>query len=261
MDAGLVDVGSFDFTLRQDLLDPVYTLFEETCKKAVPYIISCKENDKLSDEEKAPIYHTWNLLVILLDFLEALLSDRNADATLGANQAVVQSVIAQKPLVKTLVELLHVAQVHLPKISKLSDLVKEMKATAAATSGSTKKHSDEHKKFPFIKSSIICVLGILTMGNRVVQDQVRELQGLELVLSNCIIDTNNPFIKERSVICLKYLLENNQENQDFVRKLEAKSTVTEEALQEAGMETEIIDGKIALKKMKSKSKIEEVHMN
>lgn len=62
-------------------------------------------------------------------------------------------------------------------------------------------------------------------------------------------------IKERSIICLRYLLENNKENQALVAKLEAKSSVTEEALQEAGLETEIIDGKIGLKK---KKKIEEI---
>lgn len=250
MDAGLVDVGNFEFTTRKDLLEPVYTLFEETAKKAVPHMIACKDNDHLTEEESAPIFQIWSLLVILLDFLEALLSDRTTDGAQGCDQSIVQYVISTKPIVKTLVDLLHVAQVHLPKANKLSEYM-----AAQAQQDTTETHANQHKKFPLIKGRIICVLGILTMGNRSVQDEIRERQGLELVLSNCIIDANNPFIKERSIICLRYLLEGNTENQAFVAKLEAKSTVTEEALQEAGLETEIIDGKIALKK---RSKIEEL---
>jgi ataxin-10 len=56
-------------------------------------------------------------------------------------------------------------------------------------------------------------------------------------------------IKERSILCVKYLLEGNTENQEFVAQLEAKKVVSDEAVREAGYETEIIDGKVALKKM------------
>lgn len=246
-DAGLADVSSFEFATRKDLFDPIYTLFEETSKKAVPYMIHSKENDDLSENDSAPIFHTWNLLIILLDFLEALLSDRIGDANQGTNQPIVQYAITQKPIIKALVDLFHVAQVHLPKANKLSEYVQ--------ASDETESHTAQHTKFPLVKGRIITLLGILTVGNRAVQDEIRERQGLELVLSNCIIDIHNPFIKERAIICLRYLLEENAENQAFVAKLEAKSTVTEEALDEAGLETEIIDGKIALKK---KAHIEEV---
>ncbi|KAF5102171.1 hypothetical protein D0Z03_000456 [Geotrichum reessii] len=247
LDAGLADVSSFEFATRKDLFDPIYTLFEETSKKAVPYMIHSKENDDLPENDSAPIFHTWNLLIILLDFLEGLLSDRIGDANQGTNRAIVQYAITQKSIIKALVDLFHVAQVHLPKANKLSEYVQ--------ANDEAESHTAQHTKFPLVKGRIITLLGILTMGNRAVQDEIRERQGLELVLSNCIIDIHNPFIKERAIICLRYLLEDNAENQAFVAKLEAKSTVTEEALDEAGLETEIIDGKIALKK---KARIEEV---
>lgn len=184
MDAALIDIGTLDFTMRKDLLEPIYMLFEETAKKAVPQMISCKQNGNLSDSESAPIFHTWNLLVILLDFLEALLSDRIADSNQGTNQAIVEYFISQKPIVKNLVELLHVAQVHLPKANKLSEYV--------AAADNLESHADQFKKFPLVKGRIICILGILSMGHKSVQDEVRQLQGLELVLSNCIIDIHNP---------------------------------------------------------------------
>ena len=71
------------------------------------------------------------------------------------------------------------------------------------------------------------------------QDRIRELHGLELVLSNCVIDDNDPFIKERSVVCIKYLLQDNRPNQDFVAQLEAKKAVQDDVLSEAGYEVKI----------------------
>ncbi|ODQ64646.1 hypothetical protein NADFUDRAFT_14680, partial [Nadsonia fulvescens var. elongata DSM 6958] len=71
---------------------------------------------------------------------------------------------------------------------------------------------------------------------------------LDLILSNCVIDQNNPYIRERAIMCLKYILENNAENQALIAQLEAKQTVSGDVLDGAGYETTIIDGKVALKK-------------
>lgn len=184
MDAGLVEAGALEFATRKDFFESIYALFDETSKKAIPYMISCKDIERLSKEESTPIYHTWNLMVILFDFFEVLLSDSIEDASQGTSQAIVQYALIQKPIVKKLVELLHVAQMHLPKANKLSEYME--------SNESTESHANQYKKFPLVKSRIICLLGILTMGNRTVQDEIRQLKGLELVLSNCIIDVNNP---------------------------------------------------------------------
>lgn len=245
-----MEFGNINLDTKRDMLDPVYALFEETSKKAVPYMISSKRNEELSQSESDSVFQVWNLLVIVLDFLEGLFSDRTSASELGTSQALVQYAIQSKPLVKSLVDLLHVAQEHLPKANKLSEFM-----DAQSRQDSAESHADHFKAFPLIKGRIICLLGILSMGNKSVQDEIRERQGLELVLSNCVIDVHNPFIKERSIVCLRYLLNENPENQAFVAKLEAKSSVTEEALVGAGYETEIIDGKIALKKT---PKIEEL---
>ncbi|KAK6459869.1 spinocerebellar ataxia type 10 protein domain-containing protein [Scheffersomyces coipomensis] len=103
--------------------------------------------------------------------------------------------------------------------------------------------------FPQVKSLIIEIISYLTFENFEIQEKVRHLHGLELVLSNCIIDDNNPFIKERAIICLKYLLSQNAQNQKFVADLEAKGTneVNEEIIDKAGYEVEIVDGKVQLK--------------
>lgn len=101
--------------------------------------------------------------------------------------------------------------------------------------------------FPGSKSFIIEILASLAYEKLVVKDKVRELHGLEVVLSNCVIDDNDPFIKERSIICIKFLLKENAANQDFVAQLEAKKPVPDETLSDLGYQVKIgSDGKISL---------------
>lgn len=93
--------------------------------------------------------------------------------------------------------------------------------------------------FPEIKSFIIELLANLSYRNKENQDKIRELHGLEVVLSNCVIDDNDPFIKERSIICIRFLLEGNPENQKIVAQLEAKGVVKNKDLEEAGYEVKV----------------------
>lgn len=110
--------------------------------------------------------------------------------------------------------------------------------------------------FPECKCLIVEILAQLTYRNKDVQDKLRELHALELVLSNCNIDNNDPFIKERSIMCIKFLLENNIENQDIVAKLEAKQAVQDDVLEQAGYEVKIgSNGDI---KLSQSQKIEEL---
>ena len=69
---------------------------------------------------------------------------------------------------------------------------------------------EEITKFPSVKSYIIVILSYLAFESFDNQEKIRELGGLALVLSNCIIDNNNPFIKEQAIVCLKYLLNKTQ---------------------------------------------------
>jgi ataxin-10 len=104
----------------------------------------------------------------------------------------------------------------------------------------------EYHNFPHIKSMIIETLSSLIYQNFDAQELMREIHGLELVLSNCIIDDNEPFIKERSIVCLRFLLLSNQKNQEFVSKLEAREAVNDDTLEKAGFEVKIVDGKVKL---------------
>lgn len=90
---------------------------------------------------------------------------------------------------------------------------------------------------PHVKSTIIEIISYLAYENKSMQDKIRDLNGLELVLSNCVIDDNNPYIKERAISCLKFLLANNQLNQNVIRELEEKGNDTETIL---GLKNEVV---------------------
>lgn len=121
--------------------------------------------------------------------------------------------------------------------------------------------------FPHTKSLIIEILTKFLVLDKESDENLTKLKDLqnllkaesvlEIVLSNCAIDDNEPFIKERSIMFLKYALYKNQENQEFVAKLEQRTAVdsqSETLLEEVGYEVNISDsGKIGLKRKNTNS--------
>lgn len=145
----------------------------------------------------------------------------------------------------------HSAKQFLEHYNVLDTLVPLLRATHENTKARTMKDkaSLDGKKFPMVKSLIIEIMAFACHKSFKSQEKIRELHGLEVVLSSCIIDEDNPYIKERSILCLKFLLENNKANQDFVAQLEAKEVVDDTALHQAGYEVEMSDGKVKLRKL------------
>lgn len=72
------------------------------------------------------------------------------------------------------------------------------------------------KRLFMYKCELISIIGNVSHNSRAVQDRMRELDGLALVLNNMKIDDNHPFIREYAVVALKSLLDNNSANQTYV---------------------------------------------
>ncbi|ORX96922.1 hypothetical protein K493DRAFT_216679 [Basidiobolus meristosporus CBS 931.73] len=122
-------------------------------------------------------------------------------------------------------------------------------AKAVATPLELTTDSDRSKGaegFAYIKRDIIRLIGNLSYGNKFVQDEVRELGGLALVLSNCNIDDRNPYIREYAIFAIRNLLQNNPENQKLVEEMKPIDTVQHPVLEDVGVKTELADGKIKL---------------
>lgn len=197
----------------------VYDFFKEYSDIAEPMLVS-------KNTDPATLQALHRSLVIVLDIMADLskfeaakqfLEHYNAMERLIQLLRVVQENVARKTLKKT------------EKISEIED-------------------PENDKEFPEVKSLLIEIIAFLVHGSFDAQEKVRHLHGLELILSNCMIDDSNPFIKERAIMCVKFLLANNEENQRFVAELEAKKTVDDLALKDVGYEVEIQDGKVQLRK-------------
>ncbi|EDK45503.1 conserved hypothetical protein [Lodderomyces elongisporus NRRL YB-4239] len=111
-----------------------------------------------------------------------------------------------------------------------------------------KSKIEEVVGYPHAKSYIITILSYMCYQSFPIQEQIRELGGLTLVLSNCVIDNNNPFIKEQAILCTKYLLDKNPSNQKIVAELEAKKVIDDDVLQEVGYKVDVIDGNVTINK-------------
>ncbi|KAL6714464.1 hypothetical protein ACLMJK_007888 [Lecanora helva] len=74
-----------------------------------------------------------------------------------------------------------------------------------------------------LKKLVILVLSSLVWKSPLVQKQIRQFGGVEMVLACCTYDGNNPYIREHAVMCLRFLLENSEENKALVRSMDKVS--------------------------------------
>ncbi|KAG4305491.1 hypothetical protein PORY_001047 [Pneumocystis oryctolagi] len=103
--------------------------------------------------------------------------------------------------------------------------------------------SDDIKKakFPYFKRDIIQLLSTLCYRDKKVQDDIRELHGLNLILSQCNIDDENPYLREYAIFCLKNVLENNEENKKLLKEMKPIGLFYSEFVDELDSTSKIID--------------------
>ncbi|OUM58607.1 hypothetical protein PIROE2DRAFT_64298 [Piromyces sp. E2] len=118
--------------------------------------------------------------------------------------------------------------------------------------------SDENSTWFMFKSDIMTIISGICYDCKQIQDEIRELGGLPLILANCNIDNNNPYIKERSVFAIRNLCHKNPENQKIIDSLEAKGVDKSVNLDEMGIDAEIDEnGKLHVKRLSKKEQEEQ----
>ena len=99
-----------------------------------------------------------------------------------------------------------------------------------------------------LKKLVVLVLSSLVWRSSIVQDQIRQYGGVEMILACCTLDGHNPYIREHAIMCLRFLLEDNEKNIDIVRQLAPRTTVPDEVMDKRGYETYIDEkGKVGLR--------------
>ncbi|KAJ1971272.1 Ataxin-10 [Dimargaris xerosporica] len=143
-----------------------------------------------------------------------------------------------KQLLSLCIELLAFLHAQIPRLSKLG------------TAGQHRIEGVENatQQFAFIKRNLVSIIGNLGHRNKALQDETRELGGVELILGHCNIDDNNPYIKEHAVLAIRNLLESNAKNQALVQTLEPQKAVTHPDIANLGLTAELNDQKQAVLK-------------
>ncbi|KAJ1523833.1 hypothetical protein ONE63_010391 [Megalurothrips usitatus] len=111
-------------------------------------------------------------------------------------------------------------------IHKLSELNLSDKSVASEI--------EHHPAFGF-KASLVRLLGNLCWRHKENQDQVRELDGIPLLLDCCSIDARNPLMIQWVVLAVRNLCENNKENQGVIAALNREGTIDTRMLHDLGL--------------------------
>ena len=83
---------------------------------------------------------------------------------------------------------------------------------------------------------LIRFIGNLCCKHRDNQDQVREIEGIPLILDCSPIDFKNPLILQWTILAIRNLCENNLENQDLIRSMDKKGEVNKNVMDGIGIQ-------------------------
>ncbi|ORX66898.1 hypothetical protein DL89DRAFT_269933 [Linderina pennispora] len=143
--------------------------------------------------------------------------------------ASMTSMLVEQKTLHSIVRLLGLLNRHLPRIERASE------QEARAASGET--DSSVARLFMF-KRDLIRIISNAAHHNVQVQDLMRELDGLALVLDHMRIDENHPYIQGTC---------RNQANQDYVSKMSAMEMAHDPQLEKAGVAATVgDDGKVSI---------------
>ncbi|KAG2185195.1 hypothetical protein INT44_001985 [Umbelopsis vinacea] len=186
-----------------------------------------QDNVRMTVEDTANAYTG---VILLLQMIGTVTVDSRSSGEL-------KNVLISSGCLKACLDLLAQAERKIPRITKsMGDIVSDTD-TSKGSMG-----------FMYIKRDIVRLIGALTYHDRRIQDEVRELGGIGLVLSQCNIDDANPYVKEHAVLAMRNLLENNLENQAIVEQLSPQESVPHPVLEEIGLKTELRDGQVNIKR-------------
>ncbi|KAK3020367.1 hypothetical protein RJ639_047820 [Escallonia herrerae] len=103
------------------------------------------------------------------------------------------------------------------------------------------EHSYSRKLCPYkgFRRDLVAVIGNFTYQRKHVQDEIRQKNGILLLLQQCVTDDENPFLREWGIWSVRNLLEGNVENQCVVSELELQGSVNVPEIAGLGLRVEV----------------------
>ncbi|KAL0335595.1 UNVERIFIED_CONTAM: Ataxin-10 [Sesamum radiatum] len=89
------------------------------------------------------------------------------------------------------------------------------------------------------RRDVVAIIGNCSYRKKLVQDEIRELDGILLLLQQCVTDEDNPFLREWGIWSMRNVLEGNTENQQLVANLELQGSVDVPEIAGLGLRVEV----------------------
>ncbi|KAL0079756.1 spinocerebellar ataxia type 10 protein domain-containing protein [Phycomyces blakesleeanus] len=225
---------SFPEFMRHRELEALCNLLKLLSQRAVLVIkqVQASEADQKSDLEVEDVSQVYTGLVLVLQILTTL------------NMAEVEQ---QKSLKRLLVQ-----KETLDSVTDLLGQLETIPFTARKPTGSeTVKNDDPEASklgFDYLKRECVRFIGAMCFKDFDMQEKIRHIGGIPLILSQCRIDDNNPYIREYAVLAIRHILENNPENQRLIEEMKPIAAAQTPELDEMGLKATLVDGKVKLTK-------------
>lgn len=89
------------------------------------------------------------------------------------------------------------------------------------------------------RKDVVSVICNCVHHRKLAQDEIRERNGIHIVLQQCVLDEDNPFLREWGLLTVSYLLDGNTENQREVADLQLLEPIDTAEIAELGLRVEI----------------------
>ncbi|XP_073001319.1 hydroxymethylglutaryl-CoA synthase-like [Typha latifolia] len=101
--------------------------------------------------------------------------------------------------------------------------------------------SGDSKVCPYkgYRSDVVSIIGNCLHRRKQVQDEVRQRNGILVLLQQCVLDEDNPFLREWGLLAVRNLLEENVDNQSEVAALELQESVVTPEIARLGLRVEV----------------------
>ncbi|KAJ7550027.1 hypothetical protein O6H91_07G079200 [Diphasiastrum complanatum] len=105
--------------------------------------------------------------------------------------------------------------------------------------------SESDKLFPSknlyrgFRRDLVSIIANISYRHFYVQEQIRENNGLLLLLQQCMVDKDNPFLREWGLWAIRNLLYDNEKNQQEVASLQLKGVANTSEILQTGLSVEI----------------------
>lgn len=89
------------------------------------------------------------------------------------------------------------------------------------------------------RADVVAVLSNLVYNQKTIQDTVMAAGGIELLLSNCVVDEASPLAREYALWAIRNMCEGNEAVQQYVSQFQAVEAVQSPELDRMGMQVEL----------------------